>query len=171
MTDGEFTVGMKFNSKEAIIKAMKDYTISRGVDYQVHESEPTTFYAKCTQYSAGCNWLIRVSKMSRKYYWEIRRYNGSHTCTRATIVPIAFVIVEGETSEACYFFLSNLRQHVVTRDGVGALSPIGTIPSSQLLLVVMELGLLPEYSTCFVSDTESNFLRKFKASISTEAYH
>ncbi|RYR59575.1 hypothetical protein Ahy_A05g025472 [Arachis hypogaea] len=85
LLDGEFTVGMEFSSREAVIKAMKDYTIRRGVDYRVHESEPTTFYAKCTQYDAGCDWLIRVSKMSRKFCWEIRRYNGSHTCTRATI--------------------------------------------------------------------------------------
>ncbi|XP_029146864.1 uncharacterized protein [Arachis hypogaea] len=85
LPDGEFTVGMEFSSREAVIKAMKDYTIRRGVDYRVHESEPTTFYAKCTQYDAGCDWLIRVSKMSRKFCWEIRRYNGSHTCTRATI--------------------------------------------------------------------------------------
>ncbi|RYR78460.1 hypothetical protein Ahy_A01g003278 [Arachis hypogaea] len=85
LPDGEFTVGMEFSSREAVIKAMKDYTIRRGVDYRVHESEPTTFYAKCTQYGAGCDWLIRVSKMSRKFCWEIRRYNGSHTCTRATI--------------------------------------------------------------------------------------
>ncbi|RYR46727.1 hypothetical protein Ahy_A07g032507 [Arachis hypogaea] len=85
MPDGEFTVGIEFSSREAVIKAMKDYTIRRGVDYRVYESEPTKFYAKCTQYGAGCDWLIRVTKMSRKFCWEIRRYNGSHTCTRATI--------------------------------------------------------------------------------------
>ncbi|RYQ87901.1 hypothetical protein Ahy_B09g095438 isoform J [Arachis hypogaea] len=38
------------------------------------------------------------------------------------IVPIAFAIVEGETSDAWYFFLSRLRKHVVTRDGVGLIS-------------------------------------------------
>ncbi|XP_016206826.1 uncharacterized protein LOC107647238 [Arachis ipaensis] len=38
------------------------------------------------------------------------------------IVPIAFAIVDGETSDAWHFFLSNLRQHVVTRDGVGLIS-------------------------------------------------
>ncbi|RYR39143.1 hypothetical protein Ahy_A09g044601 [Arachis hypogaea] len=85
MTNGEFTVRMKFNSRETVIKAVKDYTIRRGVDYWVHESELMTFYAKCTQYDAGCDWLIRVSKMSKKYCWKIRRYTGSHTCTRATI--------------------------------------------------------------------------------------
>ncbi|RYR61447.1 hypothetical protein Ahy_A04g018628 [Arachis hypogaea] len=78
--DGEFTVGMEFSSREAVIKATKDYTIRRGVDYRVYESEPTTFYAKCTQYGAGCDWLIK-----KKYCWEIRMYNGSHTCTRSSI--------------------------------------------------------------------------------------
>ncbi|XP_025607537.1 uncharacterized protein [Arachis hypogaea] len=38
------------------------------------------------------------------------------------IVPIAFAIAEGETFNAWHFFLSNLRQHVVTRDGVGLIS-------------------------------------------------
>ncbi|RYQ82272.1 hypothetical protein Ahy_B10g100868 [Arachis hypogaea] len=83
--DGEFAVGMEFNSREAVIKAMKEYAIRRSVDYRVYESESLTFYAKCTQYGEGCNWLIRVSMISRKYCWVIKRYNGSHTCTRATI--------------------------------------------------------------------------------------
>ncbi|XP_025616710.1 uncharacterized protein [Arachis hypogaea] len=85
VADGEFVVGMEFSSREAVIKAVKDYTIRRSVDYRVYESEPLTFYAKCTQYGSGCDWLIRVSLISRKYCWVIRRYNGSHTCTTATI--------------------------------------------------------------------------------------
>ncbi|XP_057733909.1 uncharacterized protein LOC130949104 [Arachis stenosperma] len=85
VADGEFTVGMEFNSREAVIKAMKDYTIRRGVDYRVYESDSTTFYAKCTEYGNGCDWLIRVTKMQKKYCWEIRRYNESHTCIRSTI--------------------------------------------------------------------------------------
>ncbi|RYQ88650.1 hypothetical protein Ahy_B09g095721 isoform C [Arachis hypogaea] len=83
--DGEFAIGMEFSSREAVIKAVKEYTIRRSVDYRVYESEPLTFYAKCTQYGSGCDWVIRVSLISRKYCWVIRRYNGSHTCTRATI--------------------------------------------------------------------------------------
>ncbi|RYQ82968.1 hypothetical protein Ahy_B10g101577 [Arachis hypogaea] len=85
VADGEFVVGMEFSSREAVIKAVKEYTIRRSVDYRVYESEPLTFYAKCTQYGSGCDWLIRVSLISRKYCWVIRRYNGSHTCTTATI--------------------------------------------------------------------------------------
>ncbi|XP_072060829.1 uncharacterized protein [Arachis hypogaea] len=85
VADGEFAVGMEFSSRDAVVKAIKEYTIRRSVDYRVYESEPLTFYAKCIQYGSGCDWLIRVSMISRKYCWVVRRYNGSHTCTRATI--------------------------------------------------------------------------------------
>ncbi|QHO04778.1 uncharacterized protein DS421_13g443080 [Arachis hypogaea] len=83
--DGEFAVGMEFSFREFVIRAMKEYSIRRSVDYRVYESEPLTFYAKCTQYGFGCDWLIRVSMISRKHRWVVRRYNGSHTCTRSTI--------------------------------------------------------------------------------------
>ncbi|RYR10785.1 hypothetical protein Ahy_B05g079268 [Arachis hypogaea] len=85
VADSKFAVGMEFIFRKAVIKAIKEYTIRRSVDYRVYESEPLTFYAKCTQYGSGCDWLIRVSMISRKYCWVIRRYNDSHTCTRATI--------------------------------------------------------------------------------------
>ncbi|RYR35457.1 hypothetical protein Ahy_A10g050603 [Arachis hypogaea] len=48
VVDGEFAVGMEFSSRKAVIKAIKEYTIRRSVDYRVYESEPLTFYAKCT---------------------------------------------------------------------------------------------------------------------------
>ncbi|XP_057734719.1 uncharacterized protein LOC130950210 [Arachis stenosperma] len=276
LPDGEFTVGMEFSFREAVIKAMKDYTIRRGVDYRVHESEPTTFYAKCTQYGAGCDWLIRVSKMSRKFCWKIRRYNGSHTCTRATIsqdhskldsntiaeaikplvevdpsirvksviaevqskfnytisyrktwlakqkavesifggweasyealpiwfealchkepsavvhfqtmpayqgdvlvpnirshrmattniVPIAFAIVEGETSDAWHFFLSNLRQHVVRRDGVGLISDRHDSIRSAIDRSNGAWSPPRAFHMFCIRHIKSNFLRKFKA--------
>ncbi|RYR60950.1 hypothetical protein Ahy_A04g018038 [Arachis hypogaea] len=84
VVDGEFTVGMEFSSREAVIKTMKDYTIYRGVNYRVYELESTTFYAKCTQYGAGCDWLIRVTKMQKKYSWKIRRYNVCEACRTPT---------------------------------------------------------------------------------------
>ncbi|RYR27605.1 hypothetical protein Ahy_B01g051623 [Arachis hypogaea] len=52
VADGEFAVGMEFNFREAVIKVIKKYTIRRSVDYRVYESEPLTFYAKCTQYGS-----------------------------------------------------------------------------------------------------------------------
>ncbi|RYR41453.1 hypothetical protein Ahy_A08g037850 [Arachis hypogaea] len=83
--DCEFSVGMKFGSRESVISAIKSYTISRGVDYTVYESELQTFYAKYKSYGVGCDWLIRASLIRKKVCWEIRRYNGKHTCTMGTI--------------------------------------------------------------------------------------
>ncbi|RYR13967.1 hypothetical protein Ahy_B04g070687 isoform M [Arachis hypogaea] len=278
VADGEFVVGMEFSSREAVIKAIKDYTIRRSVDYRVYESEPLTFYAKCTQYGSGCDWLIRVSMISRKYCWVIRRYNGSHTCTRATIsqdhskldsitiaevikplveadpslkvksviaevqskfnytpsavvhfetmpayqgdevvrdiqvlhrvfwsyypcirafrhckpivqvdgthlygkykgcllvavsqdgnnniVPIAFAIVEGETSDAWHFFLSNLRQHVVTRDGVGLISDRHESINAAVERSNGAWSPPRAFHMFCIRHIESNFLRKFKA--------
>ncbi|XP_016205201.1 uncharacterized protein LOC107645634 [Arachis ipaensis] len=62
--DGEFRVGIEFGSRKSVISAIKNYSISRGVDYTVYESEPQIFYAKCK---------------------GIRRYNGKHTYTVDTI--------------------------------------------------------------------------------------
>ncbi|RYQ95247.1 hypothetical protein Ahy_B08g090315 [Arachis hypogaea] len=53
--DGEFVVGMESSSREAVVMAIRNYTIFRDVDYR------------------------------RKYCWKIRRYNGSHTFTIGTI--------------------------------------------------------------------------------------
>ncbi|XP_057720030.1 uncharacterized protein LOC130934482 [Arachis stenosperma] len=284
MPDGEFTVEMEFSSREVVIKAMKDYTIRRDVDYRVHESEPTTFYTKCTQYGAGCDLLIRVSKMSKKFCWEIRRYNVSYTCTRATIsqdhskldsntvaeaikplvevdlsikvksviaevqakfnytisyrkawlakqkavesifrgreasyealpisfeamchkepsaniqtlqansagrrnsfvwkykgfllvavsqdgnnniVPIAFAIVEGDTSEAWHFFLINLQQHVMTCNGVGLISDRQDSIRSAIARSNGAWSPPRAFHMFCIRHIESNFLRKFKAS-------
>ncbi|XP_020960004.1 uncharacterized protein LOC110263271 [Arachis ipaensis] len=43
----EFRIGMEFSSRKSVIAAIRSYTISRGVDYNVYESEPQTLYAKC----------------------------------------------------------------------------------------------------------------------------
>ncbi|XP_057759206.1 uncharacterized protein LOC130979700 [Arachis stenosperma] len=81
LEDGEFRIGMEYSSRKSVVAAIRSFTISRGVDYDVFESEPQTFYAKCKMYGRGCDWLIRASLIRRKGCWEIRRYNGRHTCT------------------------------------------------------------------------------------------
>ncbi|RYR36057.1 hypothetical protein Ahy_A10g051113 [Arachis hypogaea] len=83
--DGEFRIGVEYSSRKSVVAAIRSYTIARGVDYEVYESEPQTFYAKCKMYGRGCDWLIRASLIRKKGCWEIRRYNGRHTCTTGVI--------------------------------------------------------------------------------------
>ncbi|RYQ80568.1 hypothetical protein Ahy_Scaffold1g106893 isoform A [Arachis hypogaea] len=78
--DGEFRIGMEYSSRKSVVAAIRSFTISRGVDYDVYESEPHTFYTKCKMYGRGCDWLIRASLIRKKGCWEICRYNGRHTC-------------------------------------------------------------------------------------------
>ncbi|RYR10551.1 hypothetical protein Ahy_B05g078975 [Arachis hypogaea] len=66
--DGEFRVGMKFGSRESVISTVRSYTIARGVDYLVYESQPQTFYAKCKGYGTRCDWLIRANLIRKKGY-------------------------------------------------------------------------------------------------------
>ncbi|RYR39371.1 hypothetical protein Ahy_A09g044884 [Arachis hypogaea] len=56
--DREFRIGMEYRSRKSVVAAIRSYTISRGVDYNVYESEPQTFYAKCKIYGCRCDWLI-----------------------------------------------------------------------------------------------------------------
>ncbi|QHO04709.1 uncharacterized protein DS421_13g442520 [Arachis hypogaea] len=83
--DGEFRIGMEYSSRKSVVASIRNFTISKGVDYEVYESESQTFYAKCKMYGRGCDWLIRASLIRKKGCWEIHRYNGRHTCTIGTI--------------------------------------------------------------------------------------
>ncbi|XP_015942418.1 uncharacterized protein LOC107467756 [Arachis duranensis] len=79
------------------------------------------------------------------------------------IVPIAFAIVEGETSDAWHFFLSNLRQHVVTRDGVGLISDRHDSIRSAFERSNGAWSPPRAFHMFCIRHIESNFLRKFKA--------
>ncbi|RYR21999.1 hypothetical protein Ahy_B03g067293 [Arachis hypogaea] len=76
--DGEFKIGMEYNSRKSVVAAIK-------INYNVYESEPQTFYAKCKTYEQRCDWLIRASLIQKKGCWEIRKYNGRHMRTMGTI--------------------------------------------------------------------------------------
>ncbi|RYR37740.1 hypothetical protein Ahy_A09g042620 [Arachis hypogaea] len=64
----------------SVVVAIKRYTISREVDYNVYEFEPQTFYEKCKTYGHG--------------------YNGRHTCTMGTILQDHFKLDSDTIAEA-----------------------------------------------------------------------
>ncbi|RYR42286.1 hypothetical protein Ahy_A08g038752 [Arachis hypogaea] len=262
IADGEFAVEMEFSFKEAVIKAINEYTIRRSVDYRVYESEPLTFYAKCTQYGATISqdhskldsttiaeaikplveadpalkiksviaevqskfnytvsyrkaWLAKQKAVEKIFGgWEASyealpiwfeamchkepsavvqfetmpayqgddlatdiRVDGTHLYGKYkgcllvavsqdgnnNIVPIAFAIVEGETSDAWHFFLSNLRQHVVTRDGVGLISDRHESINAAVERSNGAWSPPRAFHMFCIRHIESNFLRKFKA--------
>ncbi|XP_057746474.1 uncharacterized protein LOC130965730 [Arachis stenosperma] len=81
---GQQEDGGNTNKDEAVL-SVKDYSIRRGVEYIVIESDHLKYHGKCKQFGKGCTWLIRIALHARKGTWEVRRYNGPHTCLATSI--------------------------------------------------------------------------------------
>ena len=83
--ENELQVGQQFRDKEAILFVIKNYSIRRSVEYKVLESDHIKYHGKCKYFGNGCNWSIHVSYRQKKELWEIRKYNGPHTCVSASL--------------------------------------------------------------------------------------
>ncbi|XP_057723338.1 uncharacterized protein LOC130939235 [Arachis stenosperma] len=81
----EFQVGQQFPDKEEALLSVKTYSIRRGVQYKVVESDYRRYVGKCSEFGNGCTWLIQLSLRQRKGIWEVKRYNGPHTCLATSI--------------------------------------------------------------------------------------
>ncbi|XP_020999640.1 uncharacterized protein LOC110281604 [Arachis duranensis] len=81
----EFQVGQQFQDKDEALLSVKTYSIRRGVQYKVVESDYRRYMGKCSEFGNGCTWLIRLSLRQRKGIWEVKRYNGPHTCLATSI--------------------------------------------------------------------------------------
>ncbi|RYR28363.1 hypothetical protein Ahy_B01g052471 isoform A [Arachis hypogaea] len=163
---------MEFSSRKAVIMAMEEYTIRNGVDYWVYELEPLTFYAKCTQYGSGCDWLIRVSMIRRKYCCVIMRYNGSHTCTRATISQDHLKLDSNTIAEVIkplveFNYTINYRKAWLAKQkSVKKYSEVGKHRTKLCPYAVARNNRawspLKAFHMFCITHIESNFLRKFK---------
>ncbi|XP_015964747.1 uncharacterized protein LOC107488505 [Arachis duranensis] len=81
----EFQVGQQFQDKDEALLSVKTYSIRRGVQYKVVESDYRRYVGKYSEFGNGCTWLIRLSLGQRKGIWEVKRYNGPHTCLATSI--------------------------------------------------------------------------------------
>ncbi|RYQ95406.1 hypothetical protein Ahy_B08g090684 isoform A [Arachis hypogaea] len=63
----EFQVGQQFQDKDEALLSVK------------------TYVGKCSEFGNGYTWLIRLSLRKRKGIWEVKRYNGPHTCLATSI--------------------------------------------------------------------------------------
>ncbi|XP_057719926.1 uncharacterized protein LOC130934366 [Arachis stenosperma] len=81
----EFQVGQQFQDKDEALLSVKTYSIRRGVQYKVVESDYRRYVGKCSEFGNGCTWLIRLSLRQRKGIWKVKRYNGPHTCLATSI--------------------------------------------------------------------------------------
>ena len=65
---------MMFDSKEALLEAIRVYHIRRNVEYRTETSNQTVLTLKCKR---GCLWRLRARLDSYSSSWRIVTYNGS----------------------------------------------------------------------------------------------
>ncbi|KAG9444653.1 hypothetical protein H6P81_015993 [Aristolochia fimbriata] len=71
-------VGQRFMTKDALVMYLKDYCISRHVQFRVHKSGPTVYSVHCT--GDQCPWHVYASYSMKLNMWKVRRCNDEHTC-------------------------------------------------------------------------------------------
>ncbi|XP_057740517.1 uncharacterized protein LOC130957690 [Arachis stenosperma] len=81
----EFQIGQSFQSKQEAVLSVKDYNIRRGVEYRVMQSDNLKYQGIYKEFGNGWTLLIRIVMRKRKCTWEVRRYNGPHTCMATSI--------------------------------------------------------------------------------------
>ncbi|XP_015935848.1 uncharacterized protein LOC127744199 [Arachis duranensis] len=77
--------GARDTEGSAGMTEFQTYSIRRVVQYKVVESDYRRYVGKCYEFGNGCTWLIRLSLRQRKGIWEVKRYNGPHTCLATSI--------------------------------------------------------------------------------------
>ncbi|RYR61278.1 hypothetical protein Ahy_A04g018425 [Arachis hypogaea] len=103
--DGEFRIGMEYSSRKSVVTTIRSFTISIGVDYDVYESEPQTFYAKCKMYGRGCDWLNRASLIRKKVVHRFDRRNEVFEVREMTIEKVLVVDLARRTCDCGHFQL------------------------------------------------------------------
>ncbi|KAK5820243.1 hypothetical protein PVK06_025289 [Gossypium arboreum] len=81
----ELCIGLQFLNQETCVAIIKYYNLKVSVDYKAIVSTLVLYIGECWRHMEGCKWWVRVALMKRSLLWEVRKYEGLHTCTVAQI--------------------------------------------------------------------------------------
>ncbi|XP_025617251.1 uncharacterized protein [Arachis hypogaea] len=65
--------------------AVKNYNIRRSAEYKAVESDQSRYVCRCMQFGDQYRWMVRVAKTRSCRFWEIRKYEGPHSCLASTM--------------------------------------------------------------------------------------
>ncbi|RYR40964.1 hypothetical protein Ahy_A09g046706 [Arachis hypogaea] len=105
--DGEFRIKIEYSSRRSIVAAIRSYTISRGVDYNIYEFESQTFYAKCKTYGCGCDWLIQA----HVHHWN--DFTGSFQVGLGHVVEVIRPLIEIGLSIKVKFIIAKVQSRFI----------------------------------------------------------
>lgn len=82
-SDNKITLGMQFESKQQVKKAVTLWSIAQNREFKVYESKNNYWVAKCKtlgdeaessntmHYTPRCTWYVRASKKKNNHMWTI----------------------------------------------------------------------------------------------------
>ncbi|RYR15925.1 hypothetical protein Ahy_B04g072892 [Arachis hypogaea] len=151
VADGELVMEMEFNSREVVIKLIRvrmmrskycwkvrgyndihtctiaiishghlnldSNTIAEAIKPLVEAGPSIKVRFVITDVQSKFNYTLIYHKEWLAMQKAVEKIDGNNN-----VVPIAFALVEGETSDAWFFFLRYLQTYVVTRDGARLIS-------------------------------------------------
>ncbi|KAK4253629.1 hypothetical protein QN277_010277 [Acacia crassicarpa] len=74
-----FTLGMTFQDKNKLKRAVDEYSIRRGVNLTIVRSDRKTFRAVCQD---GCPFTLYASTHGQSVEWEVKALYNEHMCAR-----------------------------------------------------------------------------------------
>ncbi|XP_021602262.1 uncharacterized protein LOC110607453 [Manihot esculenta] len=81
----EFSVGMIFSNRDAVMTAAKEYHLRRYHQFCSYETKRKTYSIKCKNKKHNCKWHMRASMKEGSEVWKIISYNGPHTCSNLMV--------------------------------------------------------------------------------------
>ncbi|RYR50269.1 hypothetical protein Ahy_A07g036879 [Arachis hypogaea] len=77
-------VGMKFNTKQEFMEAVRDFTIQEGrqIKFRRNESYRVRAVFKWKNEEVKCPWVAYASKDHEETCWKLKTFNNEHVCPR-----------------------------------------------------------------------------------------
>ncbi|KAL5179150.1 Protein MAIN-LIKE 1 [Glycine soja] len=152
----ELYVGMEFDSKDAVKNAVKQYVMKVHQSFKVVESKSNKYVA-----FKYCKPIIQVdgTHLYGKYRGTLLMATSQDG--NGGVLPLAFVVVEGETLTVWSWFLAHLREHVTDKNGICLISDRHASIKSAVTNEALRWQPPHDYHVYCVRHIASNFNRKF----------
>ncbi|KAK1382582.1 hypothetical protein POM88_020317 [Heracleum sosnowskyi] len=81
----ELQKGMMFQTKEELMRVVKDVHIANHQEIKVVRSDLVTWEVECNRKMTGCVWMLKARKRTIHNFFEIMETKGTHTCLNPNI--------------------------------------------------------------------------------------
>lgn len=81
----------EFPSKSMLKKYMRLIAIRGNLEFKVDRSNADFYMLSCIV--DGCTWMVRISRISGRDIWLVRKYVSQHTCRRDVLATIIVKLV------------------------------------------------------------------------------